>query len=74
MIRLAVLPAMTWRLRWNVGSPAPGEWMVWCGDWLKCGGCYHVAALLAAEGLTITLVDDADREYEPDCWEWRIEP
>jgi hypothetical protein len=59
-------------LLWNIGSPEPGEWMVWAGDWLKCGGSFDVAATIDADRLTFTLVDDSDREYEPDCWEWQI--
>ena len=76
MIRLATLS--TWLnaprlLLWNVGSPETGEWMLWAGDWLKCGGRFHVAASWGRERFTFTLVDDSDGEYEPDCWEWRIE-
>jgi hypothetical protein len=76
MIRLATIVVwlnMTRFLLWNVGSPADGEWMLWAGDWLKCGGHFHVAASWERGGFTFTLVDDSDREYEPDGWEWRIE-
>jgi hypothetical protein len=64
---------MTRCLLWNVGSPEPGEWMLWAGDWLKCSGRFHVAASWNGEGFTFMFVDDSDREYEPDCWECRIE-
>jgi hypothetical protein len=77
MIRLATIVVwlnMTRFLLWNVGSPAPGEWLVWCGDWIKLDGRYQVAALLDDEGLTFTFIDDADREHESDFWEWRIGP
>jgi hypothetical protein len=47
--------------------------MLWAGDWAKCGGRFHVAASWDHEAFTFTLVDDSVREYEPDCWEWRIE-
>jgi hypothetical protein len=76
MIRLATFVIwlnMTKTLFWNVGIPEPGEWMLWAGDWVKCDGRYHVAANWDREGWTFTLVDDFDRELEPDCWEWRIE-
>ena len=59
-------------LLWNVGGPIEGEWMLWAGDYVYCGGRYMVAANWDAEGWTFTLVDDADREYEAECWEWRI--
>ena len=75
MIRLATIVVwlnMTRSLLWNVGSPAAGEWMVWAGDWLKCGGRFHVAASWDHEGFTFTLVDDCDSEFEPDCWGWRV--
>ena len=57
---------------WNVRGPAEGEWMLWAGDWLECCGRYMVATNWDRDGFTFTLVNDADREFEPDCWEWRI--
>jgi hypothetical protein len=76
MIRLAAF--IVWlnfsrSLLWNAGTTLEGEWLVWAGDWLKCGGRFHVAASWDREGFTFTLVDDSDREYEPDCWEWRTD-
>jgi hypothetical protein len=47
MFRLATI--IVWlnfsrSLLWNAGTTAEGEWLVWAGDWLKCGGRFHVAA------------------------------
>jgi hypothetical protein len=76
MTRLATIVVwlnMTKSLLWNVGTPEPGEWILWAGDWVKCAGRYHIAARWDREGFSLTLVHDFDREIEPDCWEWRIE-
>jgi hypothetical protein len=53
MVRLVTLFVwlnMAKTLLWNVGSPEPSEWLVWASDWLKCGGRFHVAASIDAEG------------------------
>jgi len=76
MNRLATIVVwlnMTRFLLRNVGSPCEGKWMLWAGDYVYCGGRYMVAGNWDCAGWTFTLVDDFDREYEPDCWEWRIE-
>ena len=47
--------------------------MAWAGDYVHCGGRFMVAVNWNADGWTFTLVDDADKEYDAECWEWRFE-
>jgi len=46
--------------------------MLWASDHVYCIGRYMVAANWDREGWTLTFIHDFDREFEPDCWEWRL--